>query len=98
MTTRCPNCGTLLQLTIPEDRSEPVDLGVLLTVTGVQTARSAACALFGTDSPTPAQLERARRRLEDMVQWGAAVRRQGTQGVGRFPPVQYLPPHRHAST
>jgi hypothetical protein len=59
----------------------------LLTATQVQTARSAACHVFGTDKPKPAELERARRRLEALVTAGQAVRSMTATGEVLFHPV-----------
>ena len=62
-----------------------VELLELLAVTRVQTARSAAVALFSTDKPSAAVLERARRKLEQLVRDGKAQRRTGRDGT------QYVP-------
>jgi hypothetical protein len=59
-----------------------VDLLELLAITTTQTARSAACQLFSTDKPKPAETERARRRLEQLVRAGHAIRREPA-GTGR---------------
>lgn len=58
-----------------------VDLLQLLAITTSQTARSAACQLFATDKPKAAELEKARRRLEQLVRGGQAVKRE--PGPGR---------------
>jgi hypothetical protein len=47
----------------------------LLAITGVQTARSLAVALSGSEKPSRADIERARRKLERMVVEGKATRR-----------------------
>jgi hypothetical protein len=54
-----------------------VNLLELLAITGVQTPRSAACQLFDTDKPKPAETERARRQLEKLVESGRAIKRAG---------------------
>jgi len=57
-----------------------VNLLELLAITRVQTPRSAACQLFDTEKPKPAEVERARRALEKLVTDGRAVKRAGTTG------------------
>jgi hypothetical protein len=64
-----------------------VELLELLAITGVQTARSAAAALYATEKPTAAETERARRKLEQLVRDGKAARRQG-KDAGAW---QYVP-------
>jgi hypothetical protein len=59
----------------------------LLTITGVQTAHSAACHLFDTGRPKPAETERARRRLESLVSDSRAVKRQQTDGQVTYHPA-----------
>ncbi len=66
-----------------------VDLLELVAITRVQTARTAACQLFDTDKPKPADVERARRKLEALHQAGKVHRRQA-QVSGR-PETQYVP-------
>jgi replicative DNA helicase len=67
-------------------RSRVVDqLNVIDVVrtNGTMTARAAAAVLFGSDDPTPAEVEKARRRLEAAVQ-----RRElcvNTPGTSRHP-------------
>ena len=57
-----------------------VDLLELLALTSVQTPLSAARALYGTEKPTRAEVERARRRLEQLVSGGKAGKRAGRAG------------------
>lgn len=57
-----------------------VDLLELLALTSVQTAVSAARALYGTEKPTRPEVERARRRLEQLVAGGRAGKRAGRAG------------------
>lgn len=64
-----------------------VDLLTLLAVTQVQTASSAARALFATDRPTTAEKERARRRLEGLVSTGKAQKRQTSSGEWQYQPL-----------
>jgi hypothetical protein len=52
-----------------------VDLLELVAITRVQTVRTAACQLFDTDKPKPAELERARRKLEQLVAAGKVHKR-----------------------
>jgi len=66
-----------------------VNLLELLAITRVQTPRSAACQLFDTEKPKPAEVERARRALEKLVDTGRAVKRAGMEG-GR-PETTYHP-------
>jgi DNA polymerase III delta prime subunit len=66
-----------------------VDLAEMLTITGVQTARSAACALFATEKPDRARIERARRKLEGLVRDGRAGRRAAREGSADA--WQYVP-------
>jgi hypothetical protein len=62
-----------------------VDLLELVAITRVQTARSAACQLFDTDKPKPADLERARRKLEQLVSAGKLVKRMGDRETTYHP-------------
>lgn len=65
-----------------------VDLLELVAITRVQTSRTAACQLFDTDKPKPAELERARRKLEQLVRAGKLVKRQnGTTGETTYHPL-----------
>jgi hypothetical protein len=67
-----------------------VDLLQLLAITGVQTARTAACQLFDTDKPKPAETERARRKLEQLVAAGRALSREkpgSTTGERTYHPL-----------
>jgi hypothetical protein len=64
-----------------------VDLVELLAITSVQTPRTAACQLFDTDKPKPAELERARRRLEQLVEAGRAMKRAGGRGETTYHPL-----------
>jgi hypothetical protein len=57
-----------------------VDLLELLALTRVQTPHSAARQLYGTEKPTRAEVERARRRLEQLVGAGQAEKRAGRSG------------------
>jgi replicative DNA helicase len=57
-----------------------VDLLELLALTRVQTALSAARQLYGSEKPSKAEVERARRRLEQLVDGGKAVKRAGRSG------------------
>jgi hypothetical protein len=57
-----------------------VDLLELLALTKVQTPLSAARQLFGTEKPTRAEVERARRRLEHLVAGGKVEKRAGRSG------------------
>jgi replicative DNA helicase len=57
-----------------------VDLLELLALTRVQTPNSAARQLYGSEKPTRAEVERARRRLEQLVECGQAVKRAGRSG------------------
>ena len=57
-----------------------VDLLELLALTRVQTPQSAARQLYGTEKPTRAEVERARRRLEQLVAGGRAGKRAGRSG------------------
>lgn len=65
-----------------------VDALELLAVTGVQTAASLASAVFATEHPTRAQIERARRQLDQLVEHGLA--RIGEPGP-RSGAVRYHP-------
>jgi hypothetical protein len=67
-----------------------VELLELLAITKVQTARSAAAALFSTEKPTRAELERARRKLEQLVRDGKAQRRQKDGGEWQYVPLADL--------
>jgi len=49
-------------------------------VTGSITPRVAAAALFEKELPTPAEVEKARRRLEALTNSGQLVRRSGPGG------------------
>jgi hypothetical protein len=57
-----------------------VDLLELLALTRVQTPTSAARQLYGAEKPTRAEVERARRRLEQLVAGGQADKRAGRSG------------------
>jgi hypothetical protein len=68
-----------------------VELLELLAITKVQTARSAAAALYATEKPTAAEVERARRKLEQLVRDGKAARRAGKDsGVWQYVPAADL--------
>ena len=60
-----------------------VDLPSLLIVNpdGL-TAKLAAGAIYGTDKPTPAQVAKARRRLDKLAKDGQARREDGSKGGG----------------
>jgi hypothetical protein len=65
-----------------------VNLRELLAITTVQTSRSAACQLFDTEKPKPSELERARRKLEQLVRDGQAVKRANpTTGEATYHPM-----------
>ena len=65
-----------------------VDLLELCAITRVQTPRTAAQQLFDCEKPKPAELERARRKLEQLVKAGKLVRRQnGTTGESTYHPL-----------
>jgi hypothetical protein len=71
------------------------DLVLLATATlaGI-TARKAATALFGTDKPTPAEVEKARRRLEAHCRDGRLTKLTGdpaTQTSDTYQPADRLP-------
>jgi hypothetical protein len=66
-----------------------VDLLELVAITRVQTARTAACQLFDTDKPKPAEVERARRKLEQLYAAGKVHRRKTV--VAGKPETQYVP-------
>lgn len=57
-----------------------VDLLELLAVTQVQTALSAAQRMYETEKPTRANVERARRQLEQLVRRGLATTTPGRPG------------------
>ena len=57
-----------------------VDLLELLAVTKVQTALTAAQQLFGIEKPSRAQQEKARRRLDVLVEARQAEKRPGRPG------------------
>jgi hypothetical protein len=57
-----------------------MDLLELLALTKVQTALSAARQLYGVDKPSRADVERARRRLEQLVAGGKVGKRAGRSG------------------
>lgn len=57
-----------------------VDLLELLAVTQVQTANSAAVALYESEKPSRAQVEKARRQLEGLVRRGLAYTTAGKPG------------------
>ncbi|BCP14854.1 AAA family ATPase [Mycobacterium paraintracellulare] len=61
-----------------------VDLVELVKATGVDglTAKDAACAITGKDKPTPAEVEKARRKLNQKVNDGVLVRIDGGRGGG----------------
>jgi hypothetical protein len=62
-----------------------VDLLELVAITRVQTPRTAACQLFDTDKPKPADLERARRKLEQLVKAGKLIKRVGERETTYHP-------------
>jgi hypothetical protein len=64
-----------------------VDLLELLAITRVQTARTAACQLFDTDKPKPAETERARQKLDALVAAGKAHKRPGVTGETTYHPL-----------
>ncbi len=69
-----------------------VDLLELLALTKVQTPLSAARQLYGVEKPTRAEVERARRRLEHLVQGGKAEKRAGRAGgTDGGSEAQYVP-------
>lgn len=89
-TLYCPSCSTQLALVLPsklpiEDRPEPVDLVELVRRTRVQTAKSAAARMFDTAHPTRAQQERARRKLEHLVDDGDITLRRYRKDVVYVP-------------
>lgn len=57
-----------------------VDLLDLLARTGIQTASSAACALYESERPSRAQIEKARRTLERLERNGLAWSEPGRPG------------------
>lgn len=57
-----------------------VDLLELLALSGVQTAASAATALYETERPNRAQTEKARRQLDRLVKAGLAYTSPGRAG------------------
>ncbi len=61
-----------------------VDLVALATVQGPNglSAKLAATVLFTTDKPTHAQVEKARRKLNRLVDTGRLLRRDGSTGGG----------------
>jgi AAA domain len=63
-----------------------VDLLTLVKIGGELTARAAAVALFETERPSPAQVEKARRRLDAL-----ASRGELTRCDGRVPTEWILP-------
>ena len=69
--------------------SQRVDLLELVTVTTVQTARTAAEQLFATPRPTPAEVERARRKLDQLTDAGKILRREvvGARGGHTYHPL-----------
>ncbi|MFP1155539.1 AAA family ATPase [Mycobacterium sherrisii] len=64
-----------------------VDLVELIRHAGVDglTAKDAACAITGKDKPSAAEVEKARRRLNQKVSDGALVRVDGGRGGGVTP-------------
>jgi replicative DNA helicase len=57
------------------DLNEPAELGRLIAAAaGGLTVREAAAAVFSTEDPTPAQVEKARRKLERLAAEGIARR------------------------
>lgn len=69
-----------------------VDLLELLALTRVQTPLSAARQLYGADKPTRAEVERARRRLENLVAAGQVGKRAGRPGgADGGSETQYVP-------
>jgi hypothetical protein len=65
-----------------------VDLLELVAITRIQTPRTAACQLFDTDKPKPAETERARRALEKLVSAGKLHKRlNGTSGETTYHPL-----------
>jgi len=59
-----------------------VDLVALVKSAGQLTTRAAAVALFETDRPSPAQVEKARRRLEALVARGDLSRQLTASATG----------------
>jgi hypothetical protein len=57
-----------------------VDLLAMLAIRGVETALSAAQAMYETEKPNRAQVERARRQLEQLVRRGLATTTPGRPG------------------
>ena len=83
----CPACHHPLQLLSAEEPApvvplerQRVDVLELLQVTGMQTPKSAAMMLSDTETPSRAQIERARRRLDTLVRNGQATVRPGRIG------------------
>lgn len=54
------------------------------------TAQSAAMSLFGSDKPSPSEVEKARRKLDALVRAGHLVRRDGSRGGARPDPARYF--------
>lgn len=72
-----------------------IDLLEVVRTSNGLTAQGAARALFKTDSPEPNEVERARRRLDQLVKKGLAHReepRQGGEGGGKA--ARYYPTDR----
>lgn len=67
-----------------------VELLELLAITKVQTARSAAVALFAVEKPSTAETERARRKLEQLVRDGKAAKRPTKDGAWQYVPAADL--------
>lgn len=77
-----------------QGRSEPTGRVDLFDLARAEprglTVRAAAAALFATSSPSPRQVEKARRRLDDIVSRGALVRIGGSKGGGEVrSPTRY---------
>jgi len=74
-----------------------VDVLELLAVTQVQTAASAATAIFESERPTRSQIERARRQLDALVKRGLAYTTpgraggEGGSGATRYHPATMQP-------
>ncbi|SHX68353.1 Gp153 [Mycobacteroides abscessus subsp. abscessus] len=52
---------------------EAVDLAAMCSQQGGTTAKAAACALYDMERPTPGQVEKARRRLRQLVSAGTVT-------------------------
>lgn len=90
----CPTCHR--SLSEPPSHVSPyarpqVDLLELLRLTKVQTARSAATHLYATPKPNRAEVERARRRLEQLVAADQVVVERGADTSTSVPGDLYRP-------